>query len=373
MSSMGHDLILLTGVTGFLGGTVAADLLQQDRWRNVLLLVRAPNPKAARERVVQSLLRFEVKPPLIESLRDDQIICGGLGDMPTPEEMPRLRDVCRVLNCAAITSFGRNPKTWTTNVDETVGFARKIAKLPRLERFIQVSTAMICGTRPPLIVREDSYPARGVEHLVPYTESKAEAERILRREMTDVPFVVVRPSIIVGHTRLGTAPSSSIFWAFRMGDRLHIAMSDVDGVIDVVPVDYAARAVEHLLFRQALRHRVYHVSAGQDRSSSFREIGRAFGRALGEDRPGDYRHASYHDLAAMQDQFPELLGPCNKRFVLKALRLYGAFAALNAIFDNSRLLAENFEAPPRFADYLGVCVRTSRHIPPTEQMMIDFE
>ena len=50
-----EDLILLTGVTGFLGGTAAADLLQQDRWRNVLLLVRAPNVKAARERAVQSL------------------------------------------------------------------------------------------------------------------------------------------------------------------------------------------------------------------------------------------------------------------------------------------------------------------------------
>lgn len=370
---MAKDLILLTGVTGFLGGTLAANLLCTDRWRNVLLLVRAPNPGAARERVVASIRRFDVEPSLLECVREDQIICGGLGDLPTHEEMPRLSGVCRVLNCAAVTSFGKNPATWTTNVDETVSFARKVARLPRLERFVHVSTAMICGNHPPLIVREDAYPARNVQHLVPYTESKAEAERILRKEMADVPFVVVRPSIIVGHTRLGTAPSASIFWAFRMADALHITTADVDGVIDVVPADYAAKAVEYLLFRQGLKHRVYHVSSGQSSSSSFREIGRAFARALGENRPGDYRHASYADLSAMQDQFPDLLGPCNKRFVLKALKLYGQFAALNAVFDNSRLLAERFEAPPPFADYLGVCVQASRHIPPTAQMMIDFE
>jgi nucleoside-diphosphate-sugar epimerase len=370
---MRKDLILLTGATGFLGGAVAADLLQQDRWNHVLLLVRAPSVRAARERVVQSVQRFEIRPALLDRIRDDQIICGGLGDLPSHHALPRLGDVARVLNCAAITSFGRNPKTWSTNVDETVAFARKVARLPRLERYVHVSTAMICGTHPPLIVREDAYPARGVQHLVPYTDSKAEAERILRKEMADVPLVVVRPSIIVGHTRLGTTPSSSIFWAFRIGDSLHITTSDVDGVIDVVPVDYAAGAVEHLLFKQTLNHRTYHVSAGQDSSSSFREIGRAFARALGEKRPGDYRRASLADLAAMKDQFPDRLGPCNPRFVLKALRLYGAFAALNAVFDNSRLLGEHFEPPPRFADYVGVCVQTSRHIPPTEQMMIDFE
>lgn len=370
---MHKDLILLTGSTGFLGGAVAADLLQWDLWKNVLLLVRAKSVEAAHARVVESVGRFLADRPLAARIRPEQIICGGLGDLPDHEEMPRLAGVSRVLNCAAITSFGRNPKTWSTNVHETVSFARKLAKLPRLERYIQVSTAMICGTHPPLIVREDAYPAKGVQHLVPYTESKAEAERVLRKELANLPLVVVRPSIIVGHTRLGTGPSSSIFWAFRMGDALHVVTGDVDGVIDVVPVDYAAKAVEHLLFRETLKHRTYHVSAGQNSSSSFREIGRAFARALGEDRPGDYRRATFADLAAMQNQFAEMLGPCNKRFVLKALRLYGAFAALNAVFDNSRLLGEGFEAPPRFADYLGVCVQTSRHIPPTEQMMIDFE
>jgi hypothetical protein len=75
----------------------------------------------------------------------------------------------------------------------------------------------------------------------------------------------------------------------------------------------------------------------------------------------------------MQDQFPAIFGPCNRRFVLKAARLYGAFASLNAIFDNTRLLGENFDPPPRFADYLSMCVQTSRDVPVAEQMLIDFE
>jgi nucleoside-diphosphate-sugar epimerase len=368
-----RELILLTGATGFLGGAVAADLLDQDRWKNVVLLVRAPDVRAARDRLLRSLARFEIPRSLLSRITEDQIICGGLGDLPDHKEMPRLADVTRVLNCAAVTSFGRNARTWTTNVDETVAFGRKVARLPRLERFVHVSTAMICGTRPPRVIREDAFPADNVSHLVPYTESKAKAERMLREELADRPFIVVRPSIIVGHTRLGCRPSSSIFWAFRMGDALGLAISHLDGTIDVVPVDYAARAVQHLLFLDSPKYQTYHVSAGADRCSSFREIGRAFARALGEHRTGDYREATVEEMAAMRDRYPEVLGPCNKRFVAQALRLYGKFADLNAVFDNSRLLGEDFEAPPRYADYLGVCVETSRHIPATAQMLIDFE
>jgi nucleoside-diphosphate-sugar epimerase len=365
--------ILLTGATGFLGGTVAAELLGQKRWGNVLLLVRAPSLPEARQRVVKSLQRFEVGDKLLKKLSPDQIICGGLDALPAAAEDARLAQVTHVVNCAAVTSFGQNPNTWPTNVEHTLAFARKVAAFPRLERFIHVSTAMICGSTPPRVVFEDSYPAAGVRHLVGYTGSKATAETMLRKELAGKPLVIVRPSIIVGHTRLGCKPSGSIFWGFRMADALRMVTCDVDAVVDVIPVDYTARALLSIMDAAELKHPTYHISAGRDYSSSFREIGHAFARALGETRPADYRRVTYQDVAALQDQFTEIFGPGNKRSMLAAARLYGTFAGLNTTFDNQRLLAEGVEPPPPFADYLGVCVETSRTTPIAQQMMVDFE
>ena len=370
---MSSERILLTGATGFLGGTVAAQLLREPRWSRVLVLVRAASPEEARQRVVKSLGRFESDPALLGKISAEQIICGGLDTMPAAGDDPRLADVTHVINCAAITSFGQNPLTWPTNVDHTLAFARKVAAFPRLQRFIHVGTAMICGANPPRVVQEDAYPAAGVKHLVGYTGSKAAAETALRLELAGLPVIFARPSIIIGHTRLGCKPSGSIFWGFRMADALGVVTCDLDARVDVVPVDYVAQALLRLLDAPRLAETTYHISAGPEWSSSFREIGRAFARARGDMAGADYRQVAYPAVAARQAEFPQLLGPGNKRTMLAAARLYGAFAGLDTTFDNRRLLAEGVEPPPRFADYLGVCVETSREIPISRQMMVDFE
>jgi nucleoside-diphosphate-sugar epimerase len=370
---MTSDRILLTGVTGFLGGTVAAHLLREPRWERVLLLVRAASPQEAKLRVAKSLGRFESDAALLGKISDQQIICGGLDAMPSVEEDLRLAEVTHVINCAAITSFGQNPQTWPTNVDHTLAFARKVAAWPQLKRLIHVGTAMICGATPPPIVYEDNYPSAQVKHLVGYTGSKAAAETLLRRELVGAPLVFARPSIIIGHTQLGCKPSGSIFWGVRMADALGVVTCNLDAHVDVVPVDYVARALLRLMDARTLAQTTYHISAGRNGSSSFREIGQAFARARGQTKAEDYRQVSYQAVAARQGEFAQLLGPGNQRTMLAAARLYGAFAGLNTTFDNRRLLAEGIEPPPRFTDYLGVCVETSREIPISRQMMVDFE
>ncbi len=365
--------LLLTGSTGFLGGAVVAEMLASSRWSEVLLLVRAPTPVEGVARVVANLSRFDVSAERLALILPGQVICGDVTNLDAFVHDERLQLVTHVLNCAAVTSFGTHPKIWETNVHGTLRLARHVRRLPRLKRFIQVGTAMICGDDPARVVQEDDYPRQDVRHLVEYTASKAEAEIRLREEFGDGILVVARPSIIVGHTRLGCRASHSIFWAFRMSDAMRRITCDVDGVIDVVPVDYTARALTRLLTRPTLKHNTYHISAGKAACSSFRDISAAFSRALQDHRDDTYQTVTYNDLVELQPQFQEFFGRCNRRFLLRAMKLYGGFASLGTSFDNSRLLAESVPPPPRFTDYLHRCVETSHDRTISEQMMIDFQ
>ena len=366
------DHFLVTGVTGFLGGAVVAELLATHGSGNLLLLVRAASPAEGLERVRRSLERFEVPASKLEKLTEANILCGDLANVAVFAGDRRLDAVTHVINSAGITSFGKDPDVWRVNVDGTLDFARRIKQLTGLKRFVHISTAMICGDKPPSVVEEDVSLSISGQHLVPYTESKAEAERRLTKEMAGLPFVIVRPTIIAGHTRLGCRPSGSIFWAFRMSHALRMTTSPLNGMIDVVPVDYAARAVLHLAAARQLKHSVYHVGSGPAHSATFAEIDAAFVKADGGARSGEFHSGTVEDALSRKANFQDIFGQCNRRFMQMAIRLYGGFAALNATFDNSRLIKEGAPPPPKFSDYLGVCLETCQEISIYAQAMIDF-
>ena len=374
MSSPKH-VLLLTGSTGFLGGAVLSDFLQSPATAHahLLLLVRAPTPSEGLERVWKSLRRFHVPEALVERIRVENIVCGGLTNVPEYAHDLRLQKVTEVINCAGITSFGPHPEVWTTNVDGTVAFGQMVAGLPHLKRFLHVSTAMICGSRPPPAVTEDMNPRHGLRHFVPYTESKTEAEFQLRDKLKGCPLVIVRPTIVVGHSKLGCAPSGSIFWAFRMSDAIGMVTAPLTSRIDVVPVDYVSQALLHLAMAKSLKHNCYHLGSGEEQSCTFAEISAAFCRAIGPREGYHFRQAEFQEAAALQPDFYQFFGRCNKRFMLGAMRLYGSFASLNTTFDHSRALAEGVPLPPRFTDYLHECYHTSKHITLADQAAIDFQ
>lgn len=62
----------------------------------------------------------------------------------------------------------------------------------------------------------------------------------------------------------------------------------------------------------------------------------------------------------MRRELKGIFGPCNERLMLKAMRLYGAFATLNVRFSNDKLLSMGMPKPPRFTDYIDRCVETTR-------------
>ncbi|MBC7366132.1 MAG: SDR family oxidoreductase [Undibacterium sp.] len=380
--------ILITGATGFLGGALAAEMLPTAEWANVLLIVRAEDAGHAFQRAARSLARFTSDLSLLSRLKPEQVMTGDFTQPATFIEDPRLAGIKRVVHCAALTSFGANTRVFSTNIDGTLRFVHNLRQVASIERFLHVSTAMICGDQPAHLVREDEYPRARVKHLVNYTESKAEAERLLRLTLPGFPLVVVRPTIIAGHTRLGCSPSGSIYWTFRMADALGMITCSSDARIDVVPVDYAAEALRFLLLKPKLLNTTYHISGGEDSSCTWREIAAAFAatrvhvpqlavaggetEATHDTDSTDYQTVAFEDIAARRREFDTLFGACNKKFMLGAAHLYAGFAELDTVFDSSRLRMEGMPAAPRFSDYLHVCERTSAAYTIAEQGTIDF-
>jgi nucleoside-diphosphate-sugar epimerase len=347
--------ILLTGATGFIGGATVARLLQFGPPCRLLLLVRGQTAAAAEARLRQSVRRF-VDPALLDSVAGGcEVIFGDLTDSATLAD-PRLDDATHVLHLASNTSFRSVRGVRHVNVLGALALAHRMRRAPRLRRFLYVGTAYVCGAEPPPVVYEDDYPRHGVRHLVEYTSSKAECELLLDQTAPELPLVVARPSVVVGHTRLGCGPSASLFWVYRAMDMLRRVNFPLERRDDVVPVDYVVEALLFLLLKPDLRHRRYHVSAGEGASVSWHEIAAAFASCYGARPENPYRVVDFQTVRAERGRLRELLGPGDEDHLLDALEIYFRFGELGVeYFDNQRLLAEGMPPPPRFTSYLATC------------------
>jgi len=354
--------VFLTGATGFLGGAFLADLLQSSFDGEVVCLVRADDEDTAEERIRRSLARFNTGRFSTARFKTTYALPKNVkvlrGDLLSDDwhDSPHLDGVKHVLHLAASTSFGNSRGIRTTNV----GGALSVAQAMRgrsLERFVYTGTAAICGASPNPVVHEDDYPSERATHLVAYTRSKAEAERQLAEHFNDLPLVFARPSIVVGHTELGCKPSGSIFWVLRAVEALRFITWDLENRIDVVPVDWAASALRHLLFAPRLKHQRYHVSAGKGGSVSWTELAAEYARLRGGASEDRYEIGGMRQLTAKRVM--EAAGDGHPRHLLHALELYYRFCSLDLVFDNCRLLKEGVPAPPKFTEYMRVCEESS--------------
>jgi thioester reductase-like protein len=106
-----HRLCLLTGVTGFIGGELAAQWLRSNRRvESLLMLVRAHSPEAGLARVRESIARFlpasDDSQGLLGSLTDKNILLGDYTSTLVFLQDPRIGQITEVINCGAIATFG---------------------------------------------------------------------------------------------------------------------------------------------------------------------------------------------------------------------------------------------------------------------------
>lgn len=353
-----NKTIFLTGATGHYGATIAVALTQRHPRNRFVALVRADSAWTARERLIAKWRRLVGLDEARRLVRRWHVLAGDLHGLPGLKE-PLIDEATHVVHLAANTSFVEKNAVWHANLGGTIALAERLRGSRHLERFIYTGTAMICGRREPGVVREDESPDASASHVAQYTASKTAAELALASRFADLPVVCVRPSVLAGHTGIGCRLTSSIFWAIRASHEIGLVPRSLDCAIDIVPFDWAADAMLHLLALPRLRHSRYHIAAGPAHRSRFVDIGRAFERHDGKPVHGRYAALPAAGLPLLKQRFFATYPRDALSIAMyRGLKRYFEFSVLDLAFDNTRLVAEGFSRPaPRVAEYLDACLR----------------
>jgi long-chain acyl-CoA synthetase len=276
--------VFLTGATGFLGMEVMARLLEKGD-RDVLALVRAADSAGAQERLEGVMAKLWRDPsPYIGRARAvaGDVTSPSLG-MDPGERAAVAAEAGALMHCAASISFDLPlEEARQINVEgtrEIVAFAREASA----ERFIHVSTAYVAGITRGRFGEEQLDEGQAFRNT--YEQTKWEAEHVVG-EASDLSPVIARPSIVMGESTSGWTPAFNVlYWPIRAFSRglFETVPARPEARVDVVPVDYIADALVHLLEDESASG-VFNLVSGDDACTVDELVGMT-ASAFGKERP----------------------------------------------------------------------------------------
>ena len=244
----------VTGATGFIGRQLMPLLLAREGDINVLVR------PGSRHRFAALRERLDPRGSRLHAVIGD-IAEPGLAI--TAEDRKRLQGAT-VFHLAAVYDLTASAEdTARANIDgthHTVELANAIAA----ERFHHVSSIAIAGRHKGLFTEAMFAEGQDLDH--PYFSTKYEAERIVRDEAT-VPWRVYRPGMVIGSSETGEADRiDGPYYAFKLIQTLRSEfpqwmpfVGPEGGPLNLVPVDFVARAMDHIAHLDGLDNRAFHL------------------------------------------------------------------------------------------------------------------
>lgn len=251
---VGGTPVLVTGATGFIGREVVRGLLAADR--PVIALVRGRAGIPAEARLAGAV---GAAPDGKRLLAVECDLADRRSRLPAVV-LSRLRaTVETVIHCAGDTAFF--PTALASFRAGHVEGPRAVLEAlvgGRLQRWVQVSTAFVCGRRTGRILETEG--DVGQEFHNPYEGLKLQAEDVLRAagRRSGVDVRVVRPSIVVGLApeTAGGAPANLFFDFIRLVAAFRSLAAGTDQPVriaarprarfNIVPIDYVTTAIRAL-------------------------------------------------------------------------------------------------------------------------------
>lgn len=259
---------LLTGATGFLGQEILRVLLDQRPEERIVVLARSSRGYSAAERVKVLLHQLGLAPASDRIVVLESDISQGsrtVGDG-LREHVSGRR--CRIVHGAASVAFDLPlDEALKINVGGTrvmLDLATEIAASGILERFAYISTAFVAGSRAGTAFENELDVGQSFGNT--YEQSKFQAEKLVCSYTDRLPVSVFRPTIIAGNSRSGaTTDFKALYWPLKAfaSRRVVCIPGDPAACYDIVPVDFVAEALLHILERDDCVGRAYHLAAGQ--------------------------------------------------------------------------------------------------------------
>jgi long-chain acyl-CoA synthetase len=343
--------VLLTGATGFVGMEVLARYLERSE-RNVTCLVRAGSDAGARDRV-EGVMRDLFGRGWSRYARRVEALSGEL-TAPNLGLTPACRDelatqVSTIVHSAASVSFAMPiEEARGTNVEGTrrmLEFATLAQQRGAgLDRYAQVSTAYVAGNHGGRFCETDLDVGQTFRNA--YEQSKFEAEHLVRSQGQGLPWMILRPSIVVGDRDSGwTNAFNVLYWPLRAFSAgvFKTMPETTDSPLDVVSIDYVADAIHELCEGPAEAGQTFHLTAG-DHACTMGEVAalasRYFRRPLPE--------------VVSEREFVERDGGMSAA-ALESSRVYFPYFSISTVFDNAitraRLMPAGIHASP-LNDYM---------------------
>ncbi|HTX10236.1 MAG TPA: SDR family oxidoreductase [Solirubrobacteraceae bacterium] len=265
--------VLLTGATGFVGMELLARYLERTD-RPVVAIVRADSDEAAHgrlEAVLANLFGYRAS-------RYSGRVRAVAGELTAPRlglgkgRWERLAgEVTSIVHGAASVSFTLPlEQARAVNVEGTrrmLELAARGRELGVLDRYAHISTAYVAGTHAGRFFERDF--DLGQDFHNSYEHSKWEAEQLVR-DHDDLPFTILRPSIVVGDRHSGwTSAFNVLYWPLRALARgmFPAVPASPSSPVDVVSIDYVADAIHELCERAGESGQTYHLTAGSNAST----------------------------------------------------------------------------------------------------------
>jgi nucleoside-diphosphate-sugar epimerase len=214
--------VVVTGATGFLGSHLALQLLKEFPGHVVVCLARRSRDASAHDRVLRALHHAEHDtglPCTLAQLSDRLVVVeDNLASRDLDDDVPVMAELEGLTfeafwHCAACVKFLETEakEVWHTNVTG-LSNALALAERLRVDTFNHVSTAYACGTASGRILETIEREPERFNNA--YEESKHYGEQLLHSycETRRMQYRIIRPSIIIGHSKTFRTSSAAGFY-----------------------------------------------------------------------------------------------------------------------------------------------------------------
>lgn len=264
--------VFITGATGAIGSVLAKYLLEENG-THLRLLVRAES-RAHSEQRLRALFEFWELDPADQSLSSR--VEAVIGDVTRPQlgidssTYQRLAtEVTHVVHSAGNVKLNRSiddaRQSAVDSARHVVAFVDACRQAGTFKKLDLVSTVGVAGRMRGTVPERPLRESRVFRNS--YEAAKAEAETFVLDQMQQgLPVTIHRPSMVVGDSHSGRVIQFQVFYylcEFLSGRRTAGIVPDAGRVrLDIIPVDYVARAIQSASQRDETSGRIFHLCSG---------------------------------------------------------------------------------------------------------------